>query len=266
MADQDGPDGVRPTAATADDFVRCHTRPGPVPLVPEVRLRQAADVFALWERVGTELCRPAPDLPFWAFPWAGGQGVARYVLDHPGLVAGRRVLDVGTGSGLVAIAAALAGARTVTATDVDPFALAAARRNAQLNGVTVTVRAADLLSGAAEAEGAVGEADVVLAGDLFYERRLAERVVPFLDRGRAAGAHVLAGDPDRPYLPRDRFVLLARYRVPVAAGLEATGTKLTAVWCLTPLPVTGAQCPCSPPAATCTNTAGTSVAEATRST
>jgi predicted nicotinamide N-methyase len=146
--------------------------------------------------------------PFWATAWPGGQAVARYVLDHPVTVAGRRVLDVASGSGLVAIAAGLAGAAAVTANDIDPYALAAIALNVKANGVTVSAYPDDLLDG----DG--GDADVVLAGDAFYSHAIANRMWPFLRRAAARGAQVLVGDPGRGYLPRDRMTVLASYPAP----------------------------------------------------
>jgi predicted nicotinamide N-methyase len=177
------------------------------PLVPEVRLHLAEDAIVWWARMeaqmGTVLAAP-----FWATAWPGGQAVARYVLDHPVTVAGRRVLDVASGSGLVAIAAGLAGAAAVTANDIDPYALAAIALNAGPNGVTVSTCPDDLLDGDGD------DADVVLAGDVFYSRAIAKRMWPFLRRAAARGAHVLIGDPGRGYLPRNRMTVVASYPAP----------------------------------------------------
>ncbi len=210
---------------TDAEFVRRTTRLAAVPLVPEVRLRQAEEAFGLWERTEESRGRALPP-PFWAFPWAGGQALARYVLDHPALVAGRRVLDLASGSGLVAVAAAKAGARQVRAVDIDPLAVAAVRLNAAENGVTVAVVPGDVLAGEAGA-------DVVLAGDVCYEREFAGRAVRFLRRAAAGGALVLLGDPGRAYLPDTGLELAARYDVPVLAALEDAAVKPTSVWKLT---------------------------------
>lgn len=197
------------------DFVLANTRPRPVPLVPEIVLRQTdADPFALWERTGG-------DVPYWAFAWVGGQALARYVLDNPACVAGRRVLDFASGSGLVAIAAALAGAAAVTAVDVDPLAALAIGVNASANGAGVTVLREDILDSGA------GDAEVVLAGDVCYDVDMAARVVPFLARVRA---DVLLGDPGRGHLPKTGFTRLATYTVPVTRVLEGRDTTRTAVW------------------------------------
>ncbi|MEU7478764.1 50S ribosomal protein L11 methyltransferase [Lentzea sp. NPDC042327] len=205
-------------APTLAEFVLANTTPTPVPLVPEIVLHSACEAMELWER--TQNDQP----PFWAFPWAGGQALARHVLDHPELVAGRTVFDLASGSGLVAIAAALAGAREVVANDIDPLSLAAVRLNAEANGVRVTTLAADQLAGDAAGAG------VVLAGDVFYDARITALVLPFLHRAAARGAVVLLGDPDRAHLPRERFTQRARYEVPVPLTLESTETRSATVW------------------------------------
>ncbi|MFJ9607414.1 class I SAM-dependent methyltransferase [Kitasatospora sp. NPDC101176] len=205
-------------------FVRSATELKPVPFVPEVRLHMAEDAIALWET--TERARGEVGLPppFWAFAWAGGVAVSRHLLDHPELVAGRTVLDVAAGSGVVGVAAALCGARSVYAAEIDAYAVAAIGLNARANGVRVEAALVDLVDG----DGA--PADVVLAGDVFYEREMAARFLPFLERAAARGATVVVGDPGRAYLPRDRFTALADYRVPVVADLEDTAVKTTTVW------------------------------------
>jgi predicted nicotinamide N-methyase len=182
-------------------------RVAPVPLVPEIRLHLAEDPVVWWARLEAEAGNVL-EPPFWASAWVGGQAVARYVLDHPHVVAGRRVLDLASGSGLAAIAACRAGAASVTANDIDPYAVAAIARNAEVNGVRVTAVGGDLLDG----DGA--PADVVLAGDVFYSRAMAERVAGLLDRVTARGADFLIGDPGRAFLPRDRFEVMASYPAP----------------------------------------------------
>ncbi|GII22697.1 class I SAM-dependent methyltransferase [Planosporangium mesophilum] len=184
-----------------------------VPFVPGVRLHLAEDAIVLRARLEAKAGGALPS-PFWADAWIGGQAVARYVLDHPEVVAGRRVLDVASGSGLVAIAAAVAGAAVVTANDVDPYALAAIRLNAGANGVAVGVRPGDLLDG--DGDGA----EVVLAGDVFYSRSMAERMLRFLERAAARGARVLVGDPGRAYLPHDRLEVVASYQVSMMGAPE----------------------------------------------
>jgi predicted nicotinamide N-methyase len=191
------------------------------PFVPEVMLYCAEDAYSIWEF--TDSGDGTAPMPFWSFPWAGGQALARYVLDHREFVAGRRVLDVAAGSGLVAIAAAKAGAREVVANDVDPFATAAQQLNAGVNGVSIQVSTADLLDEDADA-------DVVLAGDVCYERGLADRMLGFLSRARLRGAEVLLGDPGRSYLPRERLEQVATYDVPTTLALEADQLKRTTIW------------------------------------
>lgn len=208
-------------------FIRAHTRPARPSLVPEVQLLVADDVVALWEAMA-EQGRTAQEPPFWAAAWPGGQALARYVLDHPVVVAGRTVLDLGAGSGLVSVAALLAGATRVVASEVDPFGLAAIPVNAALNGVTGIEPVGDLLG---EAPPAV---DVVLAGDVCYDRTMTERVLPFLEAARAAGAEVLVGDPGRPYLPHDRLTEAAVYDIADAdADASRAGparVRRTTVW------------------------------------
>jgi predicted nicotinamide N-methyase len=207
---------------TATAFVRENTRLSPVPFVPELLLHQADEPIELWER--TEAAGGEQPPPFWAFAWAGGQALARCVLDEPDLVAGRDVLDLAAGSGLVAIAAAKAGARRVTANDIDPLSLAATEANAEANGVDVALVEADLLSGGYE------DASVILAGDVFYSREMAGRVLPFLRRAALRGALVLVGDPGRAYLPTDGMTLRHTYDVPVIEELESVPVRRTSVW------------------------------------
>jgi predicted nicotinamide N-methyase len=198
-----------------------------VPFVAEVTLATAQAPWELWDASG----RDAP--PFWAFPWAGGQALARYVLDNPGNVRGKRVLDVASGSGLVAIAAAKAGAAAVTATDIDPDALAAIAGNAAANEVTVDVRHVDMESAAgADAVGAdTAGADVVLAADVFYQRELAAAALAFLRAAATGtGAGVLVADPGRAFVPRDRLTPVAAYEIPVLAAIEDAGVKTVTVY------------------------------------
>ncbi len=179
------------------------------PLVSEVRLHLAEDAIVWWARLEAQTGHPLT-APYWATAWPGGQAVARYILDHPATVAGRRVLDVASGSGLIAIAAGLAGAAAVTANDIDPYALAAITLNARANGVTVSTCLGDLLDG----DG--GDAHVVVAGDVFYTHAIAKRMWPFLRRSAARGAYVLVGDPGRGYLPRNRMRTVASYPRPAS--------------------------------------------------
>jgi len=202
-----------PRAAQAAEFVLANSMLRPVPLVPEIRLHLGDDAFSLWEAAERELGAPEQPPPFWAFAWPGGQALARYLLDHPDRVAGRAVLDLGSGSGLAAIAAAMAGASAVLASELDPFASAAIELNAAANRVPVAVTG-DVLDGAGE------DAAVVLAADIWYERGLADRALALLRRARARGADVLAGDVGRAFLPRSALRELAAYDVPVVAQLE----------------------------------------------
>ncbi len=208
-------------------FIRANTRLLPVPHAPEIALHVAEEATELWQRTEEELGEMGLPPPFWAFAWAGGQALARYVFDHPETVAGRRVLDFASGSGLVAIAAARAGAARVEAADIDAFAAAAIALNAAANGVSVTPRLEDLVG---RDEGW----DAVLAGDICYERDLAARVVDWLGTLAARGATVLIGDPGRAYLPREGLTMLAEYRVPVTRALEDAEIKRSAVWRLAP--------------------------------
>ncbi|BCB87982.1 class I SAM-dependent methyltransferase [Phytohabitans suffuscus] len=209
-------------------FVREHTRLSPVPLVPEILLHQAEEAIALWER--TEVSSPGRQAPpFWGFAWAGGQALARYVLDNPALVSGRGVLDLAAGSGLVAIAAAKAGAAPVTAVDIDPLSLAAVAANASANAVAVTAVERDILDDPPDTE-VLLTGGAVLAGDVFYSREMARRVMSYLRRAAAGGAKVLVGDPGRAYLPRSGLREVATYDVPVVATLEDAAVKHTTVW------------------------------------
>jgi predicted nicotinamide N-methyase len=209
------------------EIIRAGTRLGPVALVPEIRLRQASEPISLWQRTERAAGRTGLEPPFWAFAWAGGQALARYLLDHPQAVRGRRVIDIASGSGLVAIAAGKAGAAAVTAYDIDPLAVAAVGVNAAANGVTVLAVCADILDD--NAQPAAGT-DVVLVADAFYQRDLAARVMRFAGRARARGAAVLAGDFGRAYLPRTRLTPLASYDVPVLRALEDSDIKRTTIW------------------------------------
>ena len=186
-------------------------RLGRPPFVPEVQLHLADDAILLRARLEAQTGRSLPP-PFWADAWIGGQAVARHILDHPHLVAGRHVLDIASGSGLVAIAAALAGASSVTANDIDPFSLAAIELNARANDVAVAVVEGDLLDG----DG--GTADVVLAGDVFYDSEMADRMLGFIERVTARGALVLVGDPGRDHLPSHRLHVVAGYSVTTAGA------------------------------------------------
>ena len=215
----------RPGAAL--ELIQAVTRLTPVPLVPEIQLHQASEPISLWEHTELAVGRTGLAPPFWGFAWPGGQALARYLLDHPAVAAGQQVADIGSGSGLVAIAAARAGAATVTAYDTDPLAAEAIAINAAANGETVTAVCADVLDEAGLAAAGTG---LVLVGDAFYQRDLAGRVVRFLLRAHGRGAAVLVGDPGRAYLPRDRLTALASYDVPGLRVLEDTDVKRTTIW------------------------------------
>nr|WP_246405734.1 50S ribosomal protein L11 methyltransferase [Modestobacter versicolor] len=201
--------------------MRAHTRTARPTLVPEVQLHVADDVVGLWEAMETEGGGAGQDPPFWAAAWPGGQALARYVLDHPATVAGRRVLDLGAGSGLVAVAALLAGATGVLASDPDPYSHAAIALNAELNGVSGIEVAGDLLDDDPPA------VDVVLAGDVCYDREMTGRVLPFLGAAWLGGAAVFLGDPGRAYVPKEGLVEQIAYDVVDADGGPA---RRTTVW------------------------------------
>lgn len=194
------------------------------PLVPELRLHLADDMTSAWEDVERELAAGALPPPFWAFAWAGGQALARHLLDAPAEVAGRRVLDLCTGSGLVALAARLAGAAEVVAVDVDPLAVAAVRANAAVNGLPVEVRCVDLTAGPPP------DVDVLLAGDVCYDRAMTDQVLPFLRQAAARGTRVLLGDPGRHYLPQHGLVLLGEHQVPTTRDLEGVAVRRARVY------------------------------------
>jgi predicted nicotinamide N-methyase len=211
------------TAGSAEAFIRANTALAGLPHVPEIRLHLADEAHDLWKKTEEELAEIGLPPPFWAFAWAGGQGLARHVLDHPPLVRGKRILDFATGSGLVAITARLAGAEEVIAADIDPFSRAACALNAAANGVDLSFTGEDLI-------GTDNGWDMVLAGDVFYDQALAARLAPWFSDLKARGAEVLVGDPGRSYLPKDRLEALAVYQVPVSRALEDSEIKRTTVW------------------------------------
>ncbi|WP_442581383.1 class I SAM-dependent methyltransferase [Mesorhizobium sp. ASY16-5R] len=215
--------GPTPPAKDKTAFILANTALIAPPHVPEIRLRLADEAHDLWHRTEEELEAIGLPPPFWAFAWAGGQGLARHVLDNPATVRGRTVLDFATGSGLVAIAAAKVGAAQVTAADIDPFSAAAVALNAAGNGVSVTFDGGDLI-------GTDDGWEVVLAGDVFYDRDFASRLVPWFSALAGRGATILIGDPGRSYLPRDRLTEYAVYQVPVTRALEDAEVKRTTVW------------------------------------
>jgi predicted nicotinamide N-methyase len=215
-------------AASTRAFVLRNTRLRPVPGLEEVRLHLADDVLALWRAAQLETGDPEAALPYWAFAWGGGLALGRYLREHPEVVAGRRVFDVGSGSGLCAIAAMLAGASAAVGADIDPFAAAAIALNARANHRRVAVVRRDVL------DDEPPDVDVVLAADCWYEALLAERVMPWLRRARERGIDVLVGDPGRRYLPVGDLVELAAYEVRTTTALEDMDRKRAAVYALGP--------------------------------
>ena len=197
------------------------------PIVPEISLYLATEITPIWQATEAELAAAEVPPPFWAFAWAGGQALARHVLDHPDLVAGRRVLDFGSGSGLCAIAAAMAGAARVRAVDIDPIACTVIGINAALNDVALDVEAADIIDGPTTA-------DLILVGDMCYEKPLAARLLRWLREAVAEGAVVLLGDPGRNYSPAEGVREIARYLVPTSLELEDRTERSAAVWVLLP--------------------------------
>jgi predicted nicotinamide N-methyase len=214
------------TLAGRRAFILENTRLQAPPHTPELTLHLADEVTPIWKLTEEALAEIGLPPPFWAFAWAGGQALARYVLDHPETVAGKRVIDFASGSGLVAIAAMRAGAASVLAADIDVFCEAAIGANAEVNGVAVAFTGVNLL------DAPPPTADVLLAGDICYERPMAEAVMAWLAQGRAAGATVLIGDPGRTYFLKDGLVKLAEYQVPTTRELEDMAVKRTSVWTL----------------------------------
>jgi predicted nicotinamide N-methyase len=205
-------------------FIRANTAIAAPSLVPEIRLHLATEITQIWQASEDSLARGNVPPPFWAFPWAGGQALARHVLNHREIVAGKRVLDFGAGSGLVAIAAARAGAARVAAAEIDDFAAAAIALNAVLNGVTVEVETADLIGTS------VRSWDVVLVGDMCYEQPLAKRLTAWLRVLAGDGVTVLLGDPGRSYVPTTGLVALGRYTVATSRELEDRESREGVVW------------------------------------
>ena len=201
------------------EFVLAHTQVRRPPYVPEVQLHLADDSLALWEETQVAVDHGQVPPPFWAFVWAGGQAVSRYLLDAPDIVAGRDVVDIATGSGLVAIAASMCGAASVRATDIDELAIAATRLNASLNNVKVDAAAVDVR------DVTVAPGTLVTVGDVFYDEKIAAVMLAELSRLAAAGAEVIVGDPNRAYLPRDMLDVVAHYDVDVETDIEDAPVK-----------------------------------------
>lgn len=213
------------TLESRTTFIRANTRAIAVPNLP-IRLFTADELTPIWEATEKDLARENIAPPFWAFPWAGGQALAHFILDHPELVRGKRVLDLASGSGLVAIAAAIAGAAHVSANDIDPMCEAAVAVNAELNGVAIGYVAGSLL------ENAPPDVDVILAADVFYEQRPAQMFRAFLERAHTAGISVFAGDPGRTYFPREAFRQAAEYSVQTTTEIENHPVQTARVWTL----------------------------------
>lgn len=211
------------TPSGAEIFIRANTALMSPPHVPEIRLHLADEAHDLWQKTEEELAEIGLPPPFWAFAWAGGQGLARYVLDHPETVRGKHILDFASGSGLVGIAAVKAGASRVTASDIDPFCETAIRLNAAANDAEIDFFGEDCV-------GTDRGWDVVLVGDVFYEKPFADRLIPWFEALRNRGAQILIGDPGRSYLPKQGISALATYEVPVTRALEDAEVKRTTVW------------------------------------
>ncbi|MCV3767328.1 class I SAM-dependent methyltransferase [Rhizobium sp. TRM95796] len=204
-------------------FILANTGVMSPPHTPEIRLRLADEAHDLWLKTEEELEEIGLPPPFWAFAWAGGQGLARYILDHPDCVTGKRVVDFASGSGLVAIAAAKARARSVSAVDIDPWTETAIALNSDLNAVEIFFSGDNLI-------GEPINADVLLAGDVFYDKSFADALIPWFESLRKQGTEVIVGDPGRAYCPRERMQALATYEVPVTRALEDSEVKKTTVW------------------------------------
>ena len=210
-----------------EDFVRAHTAVGHAPLVPGIALHLASQITPIWQATEDWLREHNIEPPFWAFAWPGGQATARWLLDDPARIAGRRVLDFAAGCGIASIAAAQAGAVLVEAAEIDPLATAAIRLNAALNGVAVTALDEDVV-------GQAGRWDTVLAGDVCYEAPMTAHILPWLRAMAAAGAEVWLADPGRAYVPREGLRELARYDVPTTRELEDRDHRLVTIFRLLP--------------------------------
>jgi predicted nicotinamide N-methyase len=207
-------------------FILTNTRLQAPPHTPEIALHLADEITPLWRMTEDELGEIGLPPPFWAFAWAGGQALARYLMDNPDVVAGKRVLDFAAGSGLVGIAALKAGAASVLCADIDSFCATAGALNGEANGVAPSFTAIDLL------DAPPPDVDVIAAGDICYEKPLAERVLAWLAEARSRGITVLIGDPGRSYFPRTGLIKLAEYQVPTTRELEDMEVKKTAVYAL----------------------------------
>ena len=214
------------TIADPAAFIAANTRLQAAPHAPEIQLWLADEITPIWRLTEEELGEMGLPPPFWAFAWAGGQALARWLLDHPEEVAGKRVIDFAAGSGLVGVAAMKAGAARVLCADIDPFCAAAVALNAQANGVELAFTARDLL------DTPPPPADVICAGDVCYEKPMTDRVLAWLAQAKAQGSRVLIGDPGRTYFPKDGLTFLAEYQVPTTRELEDLAVKRSSVWTL----------------------------------
>lgn len=205
-------------------FIRANTSILSPPLVPEIKLHLAHEALPIWQKTEDELGEIGLPPPFWAFAWAGGQALSRYIIDTPTVVWDRNVIEIASGSGIVGIAAMKAGAASVLSADIDLFSVAAIEANAELNDVTLQITSEDLLAQT------TSNADVILIGDLFYEKGVAERCMAWAQQAKAKGIDVIIGDPGRSYLPKHQLVKVAEYSVPVSRDLEDAEIKQTAVW------------------------------------
>ncbi|MDZ7823899.1 MAG: methyltransferase [Ahrensia sp.] len=218
---------MTPNRNACEAFIRANTRLNAVPFVPEIKLHCADEAHDLWHKTQKELDQISLEPPFWAFAWAGGQGLARYLLDNPDIVAGKRVFDFASGSGLVAIAAKMAGAHAVTANDIDPFSVAACSLNASANNVDIAIKQTDIVG-----QNLSGY-DILLAGDVFYDQHMAKTIWPWFKQLHENGIEVIIGDPSRAYVPKNQLQKRANYHIPVMRALEDADVKNTNVWALT---------------------------------
>jgi predicted nicotinamide N-methyase len=212
-----------PSASDCEAFIRANTAIETPALVPEIKLHLSTEVTPLWHATEATLAQSQLPPPYWAFAWPGGQALARHIIDHPALVAGQTVLDIGAGSGLVSIAARKAGAARVVAAEIDPFAAAAIGLNAILNGVAIEIERRDTI-------GSAFICDVIIVGDMCYERPLAERLTAWLRQLATQGTTVMLGDPGRAYLPKDGLREIAHYTVPTTLDLEDRTLRDTVIW------------------------------------
>jgi predicted nicotinamide N-methyase len=214
---------VNPSPSNPENFIRAHTALARPPLVPEISLYLATEITPIWQ--ATEAWLQAQNIapPFWAFAWPGSQAIARFILDHPNLVKGRRVLDFAAGCGLAALAASRAGAASVEVAEIDPLAIAACQLNAGANGLTLTGLAGDIV-------GTECRWDMILTGDVFYEAPMTRHILPWLENMASAGATILVADPGRAYLPHKALGEIARYDVPTSLELEDYTQRTTVLY------------------------------------